>query len=280
MTKAMPETIKKRSGGGEAVTTVPSLKDSPLFVHSLQKGFEVLRAFSADRRHLSPAEITRLTGLDKSATQRFVYTLYTLGYLRRDEQTKLYSISPRMLEFGYSYLHSDYLVEVAQPFLVEAHEETGETVNLAVPDREDIIIVSRIPSKHVVSVNVHIGLRMPALYSSPGRVICAFMDEDQRQHLLDATKFEAYTRYAVTEPSEMREIVEAARRESFCIARSQFFEGDISAAAPVFDSRGKVVAALSIAAPDTRMTIEDARRDFVPVVLKAAQQTTAALVRL
>ena len=257
----------------------PTVTKNPLFVNSLQKAFEVLRAFSAEQRQLSPAEISRITGLDKSATQRFVFTLFSLGYLRRDQRTKLYSISPRMLEFGYSYLHGDHLVEVAHPFLVDAHEATGETINLAVLDRDDVIIVSRIPSRHVVSVNVHIGLRMPALYSSPGRAVCAFLDEGSRERMLEATALKAYTEYSVTKLSEVRRTVEAARKDSFCITHSQYFQGDISVAAPVFHSAGKPAAAISLAAPDTRTTVEDARREFAPIIVEAARKTTEALSR-
>lgn len=271
---------KKRNTDGGDTPAEPSPADNPLFVNSLQKGFEVLRAFNAERRHLSPAEITRLTGLDKSATQRFVFTLHSLGYLRRDEQTRLYSISPRMLEFGYSYLHSDYLVEIAQPYLVDAHQRTGESVNLAVLDGEDIIIVSRIPSNHVISVNVHIGWRIPALYSSGGRVICAFLEENERERLLRRTKYKKYTEFSATDPSEIRKIVEAAGRDGYCVTRSQVFQGDIAAAAPVFNAVGKVVATISIAAPEPRVTLETAVKELVPEVVKAAKGASAALSRL
>src|SRR5262249_18020661 len=156
---------EKTNGRRSAAKGVARGDESSLFVNSLQKGFAVLKAFSREQPRLTLAQITRLTGLDKSAAQRFLYTLHELGLLKKDEETKPYTLSPRLLEFGYAYLYSDPLIERAQPFLVDAHAKIAETVNLAMLDGKDIITVIRLPSRHVVSLNVQIGIRLPAIYS-------------------------------------------------------------------------------------------------------------------
>jgi PcaR/PcaU/PobR family beta-ketoadipate pathway transcriptional regulator len=257
-------------GGGARV-------ENPLFVNSIQKGFTVLQAFSRERPRLTLAAITRLTGLDKSAAQRFLYTLHELGYLRKDEETKQYSLSPKLLEFGYAFLYSDRLIERAQPYLVEAHQRTGETVNLAVLDGSDIILISRIPSRHVISINIQIGIRIPAIYSASGRVIAAGLPPDERRRLLRDSTYHAYTPLSVLDPSEMAKLIDVAASDGFSIVHSQFFSNDISVAAPVHDAAGKVIGAISISAPDSRTTMKEARKGLLPAAAEAARKISVAM---
>lgn len=248
-----------------------------LFVNSIQKGFTVLNAFSRERPRLTLAAITAATNLDKSAAQRFVYTLHELGLLRKDEETKQYSLSPRLLEFAYAYIYSDGVIERAQPFLVEAHEKTGETVNLFVMDGVDIILVSRIPGRHVVSLNIQVGLRLPALYSATGRVIAGKLPASEREALLRQTKYHAYTPHSVTDRAEMRALVEKAGKDGYSVTRSQWFSGDISVGAPIIDGAGRVVGAVSTSAPDSQMTAVEAKTKLVPATIEAARKISVAM---
>jgi IclR family transcriptional regulator, pca regulon regulatory protein len=248
-----------------------------LFVNSIQKGFAVLNAFSRERPRLTLAAITAATKLEKSAAQRFVYTLHELGLLRKDETTKQYSLSPRLLEFAYAYIYSDGLIERAQPFLVEVHEKTGETVNLFVLDGTDIILVSRIPGRNVVSLNIQVGLRMPALYSATGRVIASRLPPDERDVLLRQTRYHAHTPRSVTDRAEMRALIEKAGKDGYAITCSQWFTGDVSVSAPIIDGSGRVVGAVSASAPERDMTVAGARKTLMPATVEAARKISVAM---
>jgi len=251
--------------------------DHSLFVNSIQKGFAVLKAFTRERPRLTHAAITRATGLDKSAAQRILYTLHELGLLKKDEETKQYSLSAKLLEFGYAYLYSDPLIERAQPFLVEAHERTGETVNLAVLDDTDIILVSRLPSRHVVSLNIQIGFRIPALYTASGRAIVARMAPEETRRFVRASKLQQHMPSSVVDAATMENLVEEARADGYSLVQSQYFPNDISVAAAVVDGKDHVVGAISISAPDSRISLAEAREKFVPVAIEAARKISLTM---
>ena len=259
-------------------TAAPTdLADRTLFVNSLHKGFAILKAFSREQPRLTLSQLTRLSGLDKSAAQRFVFTLHAMGYLTRDEETKQYRLSPRVLEFGYTYLYSDRIIETAQPFLVEAHKQTGETVNLAVLDGADIILVSRLPSQHVVSLNIQIGLRIPALYSASGLAIVSCLDATGREEVIRRTEFKAHTPRSLTKPAEMRALLEKLHADGHAIVHAQYFPNDISVAAPITDNAGRPLGAISISAPDTRVRPGHALKRFVPCAKEAARKASIAM---
>ena len=61
------------------------------------------------------SEVARMTGLDRAATRRFLYTFVELGYMRRDG--RLFPLRPKLLELGYAYLSSLRLPNLAAPHL-------------------------------------------------------------------------------------------------------------------------------------------------------------------
>lgn len=255
----------------------PEPAERSLFVNSLQKGFAILTAFSREQPRLTLAQLTRLSGLDKSAAQRFVFTLHAMGYLVKDEDTKQYRLSPRVLELGYAYLYSDRIIETAQPFLVEAQRQTGETANLAVLDGSDIILVARLPSQHVVSLNIQVGLRIPAIYSASGLAILSCLEPAERDGLLRRAELKAHTRRSLTKPAEIRALIAKARSDGYALVHAQYFANDISIAAPITDKAGRPLGAVSISAPDTRIALEEALARFLPAAKDAARKASVAM---
>jgi hypothetical protein len=128
-----------------------------------------------------------------SATQRFTYTLLQLGYLRRDETSRLYALSPKTLEFGRRYLQSSELVERAMPYLLHLHQTCGETTNLTLLDGEEIVFVSRFLSRNVFNVDVVVGTRLPAFCTAPGLAMLARLDPSEAEAILRRTDRRAFT---------------------------------------------------------------------------------------
>ncbi|HLI14416.1 MAG TPA: IclR family transcriptional regulator C-terminal domain-containing protein [Alphaproteobacteria bacterium] len=243
-----------------------------LFVNSLAKGFRVLDAFEAKRPNLSLGEIAEASGLDKSAAQRFAYTLEALGYLRKDPESRRYSLSPKVLELGYRYLRADSLVARATPFLAEANKRCEETVNLTELDGSEVVYVARFPSWHAVSVDVVLGTRLPAFCTAPGRAMLAFLPEARARDIILHAERPALTERTVTDPDALMAELARVRRQGWSLADQETFVGDVSTAAPVLDITGQVVAAVNIAVPAARWSAARVRRELTPLVVETAAQ--------
>lgn len=246
--------------------------ESTLYVASVEKAFRVLEALNRLGRPAGLAGLVPLTGLGRSATQRFLFTLRALGYVHQDQATKAYSLSSRMLEFGRAYLSADSIRDRARPFLDVANQESGETVNLTILDREDVVYVLRFPSRHVVSVDLAVGSRLPAFCTAPGRAILAHLESNEVETILTGSVREKRTPYTVTAKTGLLKILRGVREQGFCINNQEAFVGDLSIAAPVFGHTGRVLAAVNIAVPTPRWTVNQAEQELVPIVRKAARQ--------
>ncbi len=246
-------------------------RDSPLFVGSLEKGLRVLGAFDETRRSLRLTEIAAATGLDKSAAQRFTHTLFELGYLRKDVKTKHYSLAPKVLELGFTYLRTDALVERAAPYLLEASRRSEETVNLTELDGTEVVYVARVPSRHVISVDVILGTWLPAYCTATGRAILAFLPEDEARDILERSDRIAYTEVTETDLDALMGRLAEARRDGFAVAAEEYYIGDLSIAAPVFDFSCRPVAAVNMAVPSGRWTVAAVRKRLAGIVLDTAR---------
>src|ERR1700761_2221547 len=110
-----------------------------LFNQSLEKGLAVLRAFSAKRRTMTLAEVAEATGITKSSAQRMIYTLEKLGSVHNHPLPRRYQLTLRAMQIGFNYLAADTLIDVANPFLSELTNVTGETTNLPEPDDDETL---------------------------------------------------------------------------------------------------------------------------------------------
>jgi PcaR/PcaU/PobR family beta-ketoadipate pathway transcriptional regulator len=274
--------VRSRLGGSRperrsAVSSEGEDADNGLYVASVEKAFRVLEALDRAGRPVGLSELAPLTGFGRSATQRFLFTLRALGYVNQDGTTKSYSLSPKMLEFGRAYLSADFIREQARPFLDVANRESGETVNLTILDREDVVYVLRFPSHHVVSVNLAVGSRLPAYCTAPGRAILAYLEETEANAILENSVREKRTPHTVTGKSALLKILRNVRELGFCINNQEAFVGDLSIASPIFGHPGRVLGAVNIAVPTPRWTTDQAKRDLVPIVTKAARQISETL---
>jgi IclR family transcriptional regulator, pca regulon regulatory protein len=255
----------------------PVADEGRRFVGSIDKAFRVLSAFSAADRPLGLSELARSSGVERSATQRILFTLRHLGYIRQDPETRLYSLAALVLELGQAYLRAHRVRERAQPVLEAANRICEETVNLTVLEDTDVIYVLRYPSRHVVSVDLSVGSRLPAFCTAPGRAILAFLSLQKSEAILDRSPLERRTPFTRITRAEIEDTLQQVRRTGYCVANQEAFVGDISIAAPVFDTAGQVIAAVNIAVPYPRWSLVRVKRELTPVVVECARNVSQAL---
>ena len=257
-----PNTRKKAAGNDKG--------RSPLFVGSTEKAFQVLEAFNGPNRHMSMAEIVRGAGLDRSATQRLVYTLEKLGYLKRIPDTLVYGLTSKVLRLSYNYLRANDLIDKASPYLLDISRTLGETTNLQELDGHEIVFLARFHGRHLVHADFAVGSRLPAVFTASGTAILSRMDEAQRREVVQRTPLTAMTPFTELDPQKLLERIQAAAEKGFAVTMNQTVLGDISVAAPITDHRGAPVAAISISVPTTRWTLATAAAKLGPYVQVAA----------
>lgn len=244
-------------------------RQSPLFIGSTEKAFQILHVFDGPDRQMPLSMIAKLANLDRSATQRLVYTLETLGYLRRINNTRNYALTSKLLQFGYNYLRGDELVGKASPYLLEISRTVGETINLHELDGADIVYVARFPGKHLINVDIMVGSRLPAALTASGTAILSRCPPDLVDDIL-RLGVKPLTAQSVVDPVRLRKRIKTAGDRGYAIIANETVLGDISVASSITDEHGRAMAGISISVPTTRWTIERVEAELVKHVQLAA----------
>ncbi|WP_461211519.1 IclR family transcriptional regulator [Desulfocurvus sp. DL9XJH121] len=243
-------------------------RDDALFVASLAKGMRVLEAFHCNRKSLGLTEIAELTGLNRSAAQRFLHTWEQLGYLSKDPVSKRFTLTPRIMALGYDFLRANSLVQTATPYLLDARERTGNSVYLGVLDGLHVIYLVRLPQRFLLFESTLPGRRIPAFCGA--RAVFSRMDEADVLAVLRASDHEPITPHTIVGVDENMEQVRRARQRGYCVTVQEFLVGEIAVSAPVIDGRGRPLAAVYIAAQFADWPRERVERELAPVALETA----------
>lgn len=231
------------------------------YVQSLARGLAVIRAFDGENPRMTLSELAARTGLTRATARRFLLTLAELGYVVSDG--KLFSLTPRVLELGFSYLSGLSLPEIAQPHLEALSRELGESTSASVLDGSPldgaaIVYVARVPTRRIMNVGITIGTRFPANLTSMGRVLLAA---------------EPQARW----PDALRTVLAEVRAQGWALVDQELEPGLRSIAAPVHSADGSVIAAINVSSTTSSATLERIAEEFRPALLRTAGRIDEAL---
>jgi IclR family transcriptional regulator, pca regulon regulatory protein len=231
------------------------------YSQSLERGLAVLSAFRSGRPLLGVSELGREVGLSRSTAHRYVATLATLGYLQQDDATKKYRLGPRVLDLGFSAIHSMELREISAPHLQRLSDETGYTVNMAVLDGTDIVYVERCRSARVgqraIDLNLHVGSRLPAYCPSMGKILLAYVPQSERDAVLDELELRQRGPNTLTERATLLAELERVREAGLAINNEELAYGLRSIAAPVLSQSGAIAAAINLAVHSSMISMAE-----------------------
>jgi len=245
------------------------------FVQSLAKGLAVIRAFGPDSRAMTLSEVARRVGLTRAAARRILLTLLQLSYVRFDG--KHFSLAPRILDLGYSYLSSMDLWDLAQPVMEDIAKRLDETCSAAVLDGDDIVYVLRVPTRRLLASTLSIGSRLPAHVTSLGRVLLGGLSDTDLTTYLRRARLTSFTKRTVTDPALLRRIILADRKNGWSWVSGELDEGVCGIAVPIHDRQGAIIAAINISTTPARYTEALAVQRLLPELRSAAERIEATL---
>jgi IclR family pca regulon transcriptional regulator len=240
------------------------------FIQSLERGLAVMNSFSRERTNQTLSEVAQVTGLTRATARRVLLTLTELGYVHQSSRS--FSLTPKMLDLGYSYLSSLEVVEVAQRPMERLVEEVRESSSMSVLDGSEIVYVARVPTKRIMTIALALGSRLPAYPTSMGRVLLSGLSDSQIDDYIELTRLERLTPRTVTDPDELRSAIDEVRAKGFALVDQELEEGVRSIAAPIFNSRREIIAAINISCHASRVTLEQIRGEFRPKLAATANE--------
>ena len=159
----------------------------------------------------------------------------------------------------------------------EIVDKIDESCSLGVLELPDVVYIARVPPRHVYTIPVQVGTRMPAYVNAMGRVLLAALSDDELSRYFAALEPRQLTPHTVTDISRLREIVANVRTCGYAMPEHEVYEGRRSLAVPISNREGKTVAAINISAMKSRASRETFTNEYLPILRRAAELIGSSL---
>ncbi|MHC9293263.1 IclR family transcriptional regulator [Mycobacterium sp. LTG2003] len=238
----------------------------------LTKITEILNAFTLARPAMTLGEIQQATGLPTSTVQRLVSNMVAQGMLDRvGDQIR---IGIRMSYWAATARKDIDVLAVVNPVLKEVRDKTGETACFFTVEQNFRVCVAVAETHHALRRDMYVGKVIPLHVGSASRVLLAW-NPDLARRILSAP-LEPMTEGTVTSADELAGLVAAARADGYAITAGEREDSASGLSAPVFDSAGDILGALTLSGPTVRMPREQCEA-WVDLVVGYAEQITRTL---
>ncbi|HEX4240218.1 MAG TPA: IclR family transcriptional regulator [Steroidobacteraceae bacterium] len=234
-------------------------------IQSIGRAGDILDALlRAPQGVLQLGDIARACGLVKTTAFTLVDSLVCIGLIDRDPKGG-YRLGLRNLSHGRAVEQRLDIVSLARPALLRLCALTRETVNLAMARPLEAFIVESFEGSRNLRVSSYAGTSAPYHSTACGRVLLAHQPPAVIESFYHMGRFERFTEYTISTPAALQSRLEQCRARGWAIEREENEVGASCIAAPVIVG-GIVQAAISIAAPATRLDDSEASR-FAEILL-------------
>jgi DNA-binding IclR family transcriptional regulator len=190
-------------------------------------------------------------GMPKSSTHRLLSELASLGIVRRTDDGR-YSLGPRLLYWGEAAADSFDMREIAEQPMRRLRDALGESVHLYIREHDTRICIAAVEARHELRPFIQLGRPLPLRAGAAGKLLLAFADRDVQELELRRARAEA-SAMPNTPGVRLAQQLKTIERDRWATSVGEREEGVSAIATAVVDSRDRVVAALSVSAPTTRL---------------------------
>jgi len=208
-------------------------------VEAVAKAFEVLESFNGSEE-LTLSEVSKRVRLNKSRTFRLLYTMAERGYVERNEDGSRYRLGMKLFERAANVRRD--VKDVARDSMLELNQKFNESVNLAVLEGERVVYLDIVESSRPFRTAATVGGRMPIHLTAVGKAILAFLPLEEANPALRKVLAAMTPQQGLAFQRELDQV----RRRGYATDDEENEPGVGCIGAPVFDSSGVPVAAISV----------------------------------
>ena len=258
-------------GAAKAAAKDAKRNENGASIQSVDRALTLLETIAELGGETTLSKLAGRTGLNISTCHHLLATLVQRGFVTKGLGRRGYALGARILYLSHVCLQVD-LPRRAQSAVDRINQSTGETVQLAALQGDELVNVLKRESRHAVRVDGGaLGTAAAAHATATGKAILAWLPEDEIRRVVTAHGMTRFTPHTITDFAALMEALRAVRRNGVAFDREEFRPGVICVGAAIRDQSGAVVGAISASAPTMRASEEhlDRMRDEVVAATRA-----------
>jgi IclR family acetate operon transcriptional repressor len=200
------------------------------------------------------SEVAHEVGLPNSTAHRLLTTLQNERYVRFDNERSAWAIGVQAFRVGSVFVRSRDIVTIARPYMRRIMEQSGETVNLGILDRGEVIYLAQVECQKMMRAIAGPGGRAPVHCSGMGKAILSHLDGSVADKIIQTLELRRETSSTITAAPELKREIGAVRERGYAIDDEENAVGLRCVASVIFDEHAQPLAGLSISGPTARIT--------------------------
>lgn len=241
-------------------------------VQSLSRALWLMNALAECPQGLSLSEVAHRVQLPTSTVHRLLTTLQNERYVRFESDRSVWLIGVQAFQVGSTFVRSRDIVAMARPYMRRLMEESGETVNLAIADRTEVVYLAQVECHKMMRAIAGPGGRANMHCSGVGKALLAYASPSELGEILQTKSLPRETPKTISKPEALKSELVKIRKRGYAIDDEENAVGLRCVAGVIFDEHAEPLAGLSVSGPMARMT--DAR---IPVLGNAVFQIAAEI---
>lgn len=247
----------------------------PYNIQVVDRVLDIMDFIAVAKDECGLAEITQALKLPKSTVHRLLMVMERHQLVERNPRSERYRLGLKLFELQSRAISKRDISQLGRPFLEQLVAETGETAHLGILREGEVISLSNVQSPHTLRPST-VGRRIPAYCTSLGKAMLAGLPDHEFEAYLASHRFAPRTPNTICNSSRLKAEIRRIRKRGYAVDNEEFERGLKCVGAPVRDHTGKVIAALSVAGPISRVGREHAKT-IRQAVIKAAFALSRAL---
>ncbi len=225
-------------------------------VQVINRVLDILETLADKREGFRLTDLANEVKLPFSTTFRLVTLMARRDYVEHDPESRRYFLGLKLLQLRGQVLSRLELVDQATPVMRELMQETGEVVHLAILHEGHAVYVRSLEGPRSPFMSTPLGYRAPVHCTSLGKALLAHLTEKEVRAIVNERGLQAFTANTIVTVRRLLTELEETRARGYSVDDLEQYEGLRCVGAPVFGHFGKVIAAISIAAPSMRFSRE------------------------
>lgn len=219
-------------------------------VQTLQRGLAILDYLAAAGGPVRMSDVAAQFDIDKANATRLLQTLYECGYAERADGRR-YVLGDKMLGDSGRQLEGVIALRERTHSLLEGLvEASGECAHMAVLVADKVWYIDKISSPHPLRVDHPVGALSPLHCTALGKAFLSFSPKQVTGAL------PRYTARTLVDQDQLERELTVSRQRGYTNDDEEFSPGVRCVAAPVFDQRGRMVAAVGLSGPTARIDMD------------------------
>lgn len=238
---------------------------------TVEKALKILEVFLEKGGEIGISELVNITGQNISTVHAILKDLSREGYIMQNHKRGKYSLGLKFISFSDTINRITTLKDLVYPFMKELNQQTNETINTLILNRNSTVSITGINSAQNLRVVLDEKIGVPLYCTGAGKIFLAGMTGDELDDYFKKTELVAFTPKTITDINRLMNQIHKIRAEGVAFDFDEYQIGVRNIAVPVKNYNGRTLAAISLVAPSVRL---DSKRikEIIPLLKKCSME--------